>query len=193
MLFAAAMCEFSSLDRCAAYVAARMALAAVQRAAGAWPEGLAQRARRGAIEAMQLIAEAVSHDHASAGRRHCLREAITQALAVAATIDVVRAMGYPGDDLDELQRLAGRTVALLGMFLHANTAAIPEPDPPARALPRTVRAVPRPQRLPPAVPHAPQRPPPAVPHRLPLAVSQRPAPAHATEATEVTGPTSTRR
>jgi hypothetical protein len=165
MLSAAAMCEFANLDRCAAYVAARMALAAVQRAAGAWPEDLAQRARRAAIEAVQLIAEAVSHDHASAGRRHCLREAITQALAVAAAVDIVRAMGYPAGDVIELQRLAGRTVALLGMFLHANTAAIAEPDrrslseeggdlprgidrPAARAVARTVPAVPR--RPPPA-------------------------------------------
>jgi len=39
------MSEFKSLDRCAAYVAARTALIAVQRVADGWPEELAERAR----------------------------------------------------------------------------------------------------------------------------------------------------
>ena len=117
------MCEFASLDRCAAYVAARAALTAVQRAAAAWPDGLGQRARRSAIATVQLTAEAISHDHATAGRRRCLRDAITTALGVAATIDVAHAMGYGDGDgeLVDVQRIAGRVVALLGMLLHAST------------------------------------------------------------------------
>jgi hypothetical protein len=115
------MCEFASLDRCAAYVAARTELTAVQRAAPHWPEVLGRRARRGALDTLRLTAQAAGHGHDTAGRRHCLREAITTALGVAATVDAVRAMGYADDDLVDLQRLTGRTIALLGMFLHAGT------------------------------------------------------------------------
>jgi len=118
------MRDFATLDRCAAYVAARAALIAVQRATASWPESLAARARHGAIDTVQLTAAAVSHDHASAGRRHCLREALTAALGVAATVDVAGAMGFAGDELADIQRIAGRTVALLGMFLHASTSAL---------------------------------------------------------------------
>ena len=116
------MREFASLERCAAYVAARAVLTAVQRTATQWPEALGHRARHAASDTLQLTAQAVRHDHDSAGRRHCLREAITTALGVAATVDAVRAMGYGGDELAELQRVTGRTIALLGMFLHAGTA-----------------------------------------------------------------------
>jgi hypothetical protein len=121
------MCEFVSLDRCAAYVAARAALIAVQRATRSWPDTLAARARREAIETMHVTAEATAYDHGTAGRRRCLRDALTSAIGVAACVDVARAMGFEDTGLDAAQRAAGRTVALLGMFLHANTAAIPAP------------------------------------------------------------------
>ncbi len=124
MLGRASMCEFVSLERCAAYVAARAVLIAVQRTAPQWPEALSHRAHRGALDTLQLTAQAAHHGHDSAGRRHCLREAITTALGVAATVDAVRTMGYGGDDLADLQRVTGRTIALLGMFLHAGTALI---------------------------------------------------------------------
>lgn len=116
------MYEFASLERCAAYVAARTVLIIVQRIAPQWPETLRHRARHGAADTVHLTAQAAGHGHDSAGRRHCLREAITTALGVAATIDAARSMGYDGDDLAELQRVTGRTIALLGMFLHAGTA-----------------------------------------------------------------------
>ncbi|HEX8107336.1 MAG TPA: hypothetical protein VF516_06375 [Kofleriaceae bacterium] len=122
------MCEFASLERCAAYVAARAVLTAVQRAAPRWPEPLGHRAHRGALDTLELTAQAAGHGHDSAGRRHCLREAITAALGVAATIDAVRAMGHGGDDLADLQRVTGRTIALLGMFLHAGTALAGAPE-----------------------------------------------------------------
>jgi hypothetical protein len=116
------MGEFVSLDRCAAYVAARSALSAVQRAAGNWPDDLAARARRAAIHTLQITAEATSHGHGSAARRRCLRDAITSAVGVAASVDVARALGFGNAELIAAQRVAGRTVALLGMFLHANTS-----------------------------------------------------------------------
>ena len=118
------MCEFTSLDRCAAYVAARAALVAVQRVAAGWPDTLAEQARRAAADTMHVIAEAISHGVGTAGRRRCLRDALTSALSVAASVDVARAMGFGDTELDEAQRTAGRTVALLGMFLHANTSPI---------------------------------------------------------------------
>jgi len=120
------MHEFASLDRCAAYVAARVALIAVQRAAHGWPDTLSERARRAAVDTMHVTAEAVSHGPGTAGRRRCLRDALTSALGVAASVDVARAMGFGDAALDSAQRTAGRTVALLGMFLHANTTPIPE-------------------------------------------------------------------
>lgn len=116
------MREFASLERCAAYVAARTVMTEIQRAATRWPEALRHRARDAALDTLQLIAQAARHGHDSAGRRQCLREAIATALGVAATVDAVRAMGYGDDELAELQRVAGRTIALLGMFLHAGTA-----------------------------------------------------------------------
>jgi hypothetical protein len=115
------MYEFASLERCAAYVAARAVMTSIQRTAPQWPEALSERARRGALDTLQLTAQAAGHGHDSPGRRHCLREAITTALGVAATVDAVGAMGYGGDDLADLQRVTGRTIALLGMFLHAGT------------------------------------------------------------------------
>jgi hypothetical protein len=118
------MREFASPDRCAAYVAARAALIVVQRVAAHWPESLADRARRAASDALQLTAAAIAHDHASAGRRHCLREAITSALRVAATVDLARAIGPRSEELADVQRIAGRSVALLAMFLHASTSAL---------------------------------------------------------------------
>jgi hypothetical protein len=120
------MSEFKSLDRCAAYVAARTALTAVQRVAEGWPDELAERARSAAADTLHVTAEAISHGHASAGRRRCLRDALTSAIRVAASVDAARTLGFDDAGLDHAQRTAGRTVALLGMFLHANTAAIPE-------------------------------------------------------------------
>lgn len=134
------MSEFKSLDRCAAYVAARMALIAVQRVADAWPEGLAERARGAAADTMHVTAEAISHGHASTGRRQCLRDALTSAISVVASVDAARTIGFGDAKLDHAQRTAGRTVALLGMFLHANTAAIPEPTG-ATGATRAIRAL----------------------------------------------------
>src|SRR5262249_21780314 len=72
-----AMHQFASLERCAAYVSARSVLTAVQRTAPQWPEALGRRAHRGALDTLQLTAQAAGYGHDSAGRRHCLREAIT--------------------------------------------------------------------------------------------------------------------
>jgi hypothetical protein len=120
------MAEFASLDRCAAYVAARALVVAVRRGSGSWPAALADRTRRGAMATAELTADAIAHGHASAGRRRCLRDAITSAIEIAAAVDIARARGCSEAELDDVQRAAGRSVALLAMFLHANTSPIPE-------------------------------------------------------------------
>jgi len=117
------MTEFASLDRCAAFVAARSTLVSVQRAAQAWPPSLAEHARRAAATVVDVTAEATSYRHASSERRRCLREAIRGAVHVVDTVDRARALGYDDGAIDDLARVAGRSVALLGMFLHANTTA----------------------------------------------------------------------
>jgi hypothetical protein len=118
VLDARRMNEFPSLDRCAAYVAARHALAAVHVSTARWPESLADQARRAAVDTVMTTAEGIGHEHGSPARRRCLRAAIGTAIEVAATIDVARAMGY--GDLERPQQLAGRSIALLGLFFQAN-------------------------------------------------------------------------
>jgi hypothetical protein len=116
------MAEFSTLERCAAFVAARSALDCVQRAGRGWPSSLAERARHEASEALRGTAEATTYRHATTDRRRWLRHALTRAVGVTDAVDRARELGFDDDELDELQRLAGRTVALLAMFLHANTS-----------------------------------------------------------------------
>jgi hypothetical protein len=117
------MNDFETLDRCAAYVAARHALAAVHVAATDWPSELAEQARRAAVDTVMTTAAGIGHDHGSAARRRCLREAIATAIEVAAALDVARAMGLEDDRLAAAQRRAGRAVALLGLFLHASATS----------------------------------------------------------------------
>ncbi|HET9626659.1 MAG TPA: hypothetical protein VFP84_35090 [Kofleriaceae bacterium] len=121
------MPEFPTLDRCAAFVAARTAASAAARAARHWPIALADRARREAVAAMEVTAEATAHPHASLDRRRCLRAAIARAIGVTDAVDHARALGFADPELDELARAAGRTVALLAMFFHANTSALCAP------------------------------------------------------------------
>ncbi len=116
-----------SLDRCAAYVAARDALAAIRRAAPAWPANLAMPACDAAKRALVATAESMAYDVASPGRRRCARDALEAALQLAATCDVALAMGF-ADDVTDAQREASRAVAMLGLFLHANTQQWPEEE-----------------------------------------------------------------
>src|SRR4051812_38919440 len=99
------MCEFTSLERCAAYVAARAALTAVQRVSGAWPADLAGHTERAALDTVNVTAVAITHDPGSADRRSCLRDAITRALHVAGFIEAAGAMGFGAARLDDVQRL----------------------------------------------------------------------------------------
>jgi four helix bundle protein len=114
------MTDFPSLDRCAAYVAARLALAAIHQTTQRWPTALADQARRAAADTVMTTAEGVACDHGTPSRRRCLRTAIGRAIETSAAIDVARAMGYADADVERAHKLAGRSIALLGLFLHAN-------------------------------------------------------------------------
>ena len=114
--------EFESLERCAAYVAAQHALAAVHHVGTVWPAPLATQAQRAALAAVMTTAESIAHAHGSAGRRRCLRSALASAIALAATVDVARALGVMDPRLEHAQRVAGRAIAMLGMFFHASAA-----------------------------------------------------------------------
>lgn len=120
------MGEFDVLDRCAAYAAARDALEALASGTAGWPDELADQARAAAVRTVLTIAEATAHDHASAARRRCLRDALAGAIELTACWDIACALGVAGRDRDQPLRLAGRTVALLGLFLHANASPIAE-------------------------------------------------------------------
>ncbi len=118
------MCEFDSLDRCAAFVATRDSLAAIHRAARSWPAEIAGTARHAATRTMMTTAEGVRCDPSSANRRRCLRDALGTAIEVAATCDLAVAMGVSDDDLEAARRQSGRAIALLALFFHANTAPL---------------------------------------------------------------------
>lgn len=118
------MCEFTSLERCAAYVAARATLEAVQRASGSWPVELAEQAQRAALDTVHVTAVAVTYDFGTKDRRSCLRDAIACAVAVGALVDAAASLGFHTATLGELRHQAGRSVAMLAMFLHANTTPV---------------------------------------------------------------------
>ena len=123
------MNEFVTLDRCAAYVAARFAVEALQEAAPGWCDNqLVVEARRAAIAVVMTIAEAIANDPCSPARRRCLRAAMATAIELAATIDVARALGARDDATGEAQHRAGRTIAALGLFFHATTHPLVEEE-----------------------------------------------------------------
>lgn len=111
-------------ERCAAYVATRGALEAVQRAAHTWPDELAVPACTAAIASVRAMAESLDQPPASPARRRCVRDALVIALGVAAACDVAHALGHDDDALAEAQRAASRAISMLGMFLHASTHVI---------------------------------------------------------------------
>ncbi len=112
-----------ALERCAAYVATRDALAALRRASTGWPATLAEPAFEAARQAVVATAESMAYEPASQARRRCARHALEAALEVAARCDIALAMGY---ELDGAQREASRAVAMLGLLLHASSQQWPD-------------------------------------------------------------------
>lgn len=113
------------LERCAAYVATRGALAALRRASVGWPLTLAEPAFEAARQAVVATAESMAHEPTSHERRRCARHALEAALEVAARCDIADAMGY---ELGDAHYEATRAVAMLGLFLHASTQRFAEDE-----------------------------------------------------------------
>lgn len=109
-----------SIDRSAAYVAAKSALDVVQRITGGWPNEVAEPAKRCAQNMLASIAEALEHGETTPSRRRCLRGALLNAIELAAICDIARAHGL-GTDVS-LQCTA-RTLSLLGMSYQATSVA----------------------------------------------------------------------
>jgi len=127
VLGGAAVHEFDSPERCAAFVATRGALEAVVRAADVWPDALAILAREAARQAATITAESLGHEPASAARRRCLRSALVATVGLTAACEAARAsIRGGGEALDEAERAATRAISLLAMFLHANTQTWPD-------------------------------------------------------------------
>jgi hypothetical protein len=116
--------EFEFPEKCAAYVASRAAVEAVQRAARRWPLELAEPARTAAVALDHAAADCLDHPPATAGRRRCVREAIVIAIGVASACDIAHALGLAGDELDAAQRTTSRAIALLAMLLHASAYTV---------------------------------------------------------------------
>ena len=108
-----------SLSRCAAYVAARVALEALCRTTTRWPATLAHEARLAGLEMVRAVAVGVGYEWGSAPRRRCARSAMASALQVAALCDVARATGVDDLALDEAQRTTSRAIGVLALFFHA--------------------------------------------------------------------------
>jgi hypothetical protein len=120
------MYEFASIERCAAFVATRDTLVVMRRATTGWPDELAEPARRVALATVVATAEALDYAPSTAARRRCVRDALVHAIELASAFDIARALGCAADDLAEAERLTGRAIALLAMFLHASAPAIAE-------------------------------------------------------------------
>jgi hypothetical protein len=117
----------AELERCAAYTAARDALVHVHDASTRWPEDVASGACRAAVAAVAMTAEGLDHPTGTSARGRCIREALGAALVLAGALEVAKAIGEDDGDDDVgsgialARHHAGRSVALLGLLLHANT------------------------------------------------------------------------
>lgn len=109
-----------SLEKCAAYVAARGALDTIVRTSRRWPELMGIEARIAALEMVRAVVDGVTCEPESVRRRRCARDAMTSALRVAALCDVARATGVDDVALEEAERATSRAVSVLALFFHAS-------------------------------------------------------------------------
>lgn len=144
-----AVFELGALERSPAYLAVGAVLIALQRTAMRWPERLADRAMRAALDAAQRAADAIGAARGSSLARQRLGESIASMVDIAACVDLARAMRFGGADSDDVQRLAGKAITMLGVALQADAPAVRGRAPPAlprsapvsRPTPHLVRAV----------------------------------------------------
>ena len=112
--------NIESLDRSAAYIAAKSAVEIVQQMTGGWPTEVAEPAKKCARNLLASLTEALEHGETTASRRRCLRGAMLNAIELAAICDIARAHGLGADE--SLQSM-GRTLSYLGMSYHATSVA----------------------------------------------------------------------
>ena len=112
-----------TLDRNAAYVAARLALETVRAATASWPPDVARSANRAAGETVVAVVEALREEPTSAARRKSLRSAVCHALELAAICDIAIAHGLRTAQVEDSLRCASRTLSMLGMSFHATAAS----------------------------------------------------------------------
>ena len=111
-----------TLDRNAAYVAARAAAETVRSATNGWPPDVARTANKVAGDIVVAILEALREEPTSPARRKSLRGAVCHALELAAICDIAIAHGLRTAQVEETLRCASRTLSLLGMSFHATAA-----------------------------------------------------------------------
>jgi hypothetical protein len=110
------------LDRNAAYISAREAVAKVRHATAAWPPDVARCANRAATDTVVALVEALRHEPTSPERRTRLRDAVVHVLELAGICDLAIAHGLRSEEIVESLRSASRTLSLLGMSFHATAA-----------------------------------------------------------------------
>lgn len=111
-----------TLDRNAAYVAARTAAQTIRDATTQWPPDVARTANKVASDVVVAVLDALREDPTSAARRKLLRGAVCHALELAAICDIAIAHGLKSAQVEESLRCASRTLSLLGMSFHATAA-----------------------------------------------------------------------
>lgn len=110
------MLTIETMDHTAAIAAAKTAFDLVQKAT--WPNELARPAKQCARDMLASITESLGHG--SASRRRCLRNALLNAIELAAICDIARAHGLGSDDS---LPLASKALSLIGMTYHATSIA----------------------------------------------------------------------
>ena len=112
------MLTIETMDHTAAIAAAKTAFDVVQKAP--WPNELARPAKQCARDMLSSITESLGHDSVSSSRRRCLRNALLNAIELAAICDIARAHRLGSDDS---LPLASKALSLIGMTYHATSMA----------------------------------------------------------------------
>lgn len=116
--------NIETLDRNAAYVAARTAQVAIRDATRGWPSDVARCANKLAFDTVTAVVESLKHGPTSAERRKSLRGALCSALELAGICDIATSHGLGSVALEESLRATSRTLSMLGMSFHATAAGI---------------------------------------------------------------------
>lgn len=111
-----------TIDRDAAFIAARAAQMTIEQATCGWPPDVARSAHKAAADTVAAVLAALKEAPTSAARRKGLRNALCSALELAAICDIALAYGLGNARVHESLRCASRTLSMLGMSFHATAA-----------------------------------------------------------------------